>query len=708
MRGTYHIASELGGGRKSRWAGNAGLALSAGITCAALMAGNPANAAEIQEPYTLSSVNGVLDVLMVARPGTLSTLTPQKPTGFVYDVCRRPTNGAEVCPAPPPGVNLYAGPRLALMQGDVLKVHLVNKLPMLTDAKHSVNPEEPGHAYLALNPTNIHTHGLLVSAHYPTANDPTYGDNVFALTFNGANGIPSLQASAHADVRMNSTDYSIKIPSNHPSGLYWIHPHVHGISVNQISAGLAGMITVGSVNDYVCATGTDCTQFLSHMTVRHLNMKDVQVLKDGTLMDQPDLEMCLSPTTGGMVLPALSGYCAGQDFSGQGDPDYSGAKWFHSVNGQSYPTITANSPGGEVWRLLNASASTTYNLSLLDQAAHTNMIFQVLSVDGVTVDTNFVQHHHGRFHVVACPGVHKATDGSGPLCTDQMLMMPSSRVELWVTYRNGNGLVTTPPPGATAIFRTTGYNTGDAGDTWPAVNLAQVHFTGNAPANPPQFLPLTVPPVVKGQQLAIVQDTNQGEANSGVTSAKCQPLPAGFRRRIYFNIPDDYADLFGLGYEVVDAHGNTVPGTYVPVTEFNAASPTVCLPLGPNNTSVTERWELVNLAGEDHNFHIHQTKFRVVSMPAQDGTVVPGKVEGTTVRLDNVPVLHATGGSNPNSPGGCAGPDEWKSGVCKSTPTVVDIPFYVAGDFVYHCHILEHEDCGMMARIRVLANGSPN
>jgi FtsP/CotA-like multicopper oxidase with cupredoxin domain len=27
------------------------------------------------------------------------------------------------------------------------------------------------------------------------------------------------------------------------------------------------------------------------------------------------------------------------------------------------------------------------------------------------------------------------------------------------------------------------------------------------------------------------------------------------------------------------------------------------------------------------------------------------------------------------------------------------------GDFVYHCHILDHEDQGMMAIIRVLPNG---
>ena len=94
---------------------------------------------------------------------------------------------------------------------------------------------------------------------------------------------------------------------------------------------------------------------------------------------------------------------------------------------------------------------------------------------------------------------------------------------------------------------------------------------------------------------------------------------------------------------------------------------------------------------------------------AQADTSVPRYVEGSRVMLDNVPVIHADGTLdpnspyyNPNSPGGCNSVDDWKSGACKSKPTIVSIPFYVAGDFVYHCHILEHEDGGMMARIRVL------
>jgi len=39
--------------------------------------------------------------------------------------------------------------------------------------------------------------------------------------------------------------------------------------------------------------------------------------------------------------------------------------------------------------------------------------------------------------------------------------------------------------------------------------------------------------------------------------------------------------------------------------------------------------------------------------------------------------------------------------LCTPTSTFIVVPFHEIGDFVFHCHILEHEDGGMMARIHV-------
>ena len=45
----------------------------------------------------------------------------------------------------------------------------------------------------------------------------------------------------------------------------------------------------------------------------------------------------------------------------------------------------------------------------------------------------------------------------------------------------------------------------------------------------------------------------------------------------------------------------------------------------------------------------------------------------------------------------------WKGhGPFPSVTVLMDFRGKITGDFVYHCHILEHEDGGMMATIRVL------
>jgi len=65
--------------------------------------------------------------------------------------------------------------------------------------------------------------------------------------------------------------------------------------------------------------------------------------------------------------------------------------------------------------------------------------------------------------------------------------------------------------------------------------------------------------------------------------------------------------------------------------------------------------------------------------------------------VDNLPLYNG----GPTCDGSVS---SWRSGACHVAPVVVRIPFSQLGDFVYHCHILEHEDGGMMAHIRVVPN----
>jgi FtsP/CotA-like multicopper oxidase with cupredoxin domain len=95
-----------------------------------------------------------------------------------------------------------------------------------------------------------------------------------------------------------------------------------------------------------------------------------------------------------------------------------------------------------------------------------------------------------------------------------------------------------------------------------------------------------------------------------------------------------------------------------------------------------EEWTVRNTSGEMHAFHIHQTDFLV--------TEVGGVPRPPTSLHDTVNL--------PAAPKG--GASEVKVIIPFTDPNIV-------GKFVYHCHILEHEDGGMMAAIRVNPPVSP-
>jgi len=206
-----------------------------------------------------------------------SSTTAINPTGWVYQICPRASANGNQCPAGSSTSSYYGGIRLALQKGDLLKFRLVNQLPsinpnMLANLQDGIN--------LPLNPTNIHTHGMVVQARAPTLSNPTWGDNIFVDIYNPANGMPVPDPNAHGATVIGFADYQINIPSNHPSGLFWFHPHVHGLAVNQIASGMAGIITVGQVGDYVFRDLRDAP--FPESNVRYLVLKDMQVLAQGT------------------------------------------------------------------------------------------------------------------------------------------------------------------------------------------------------------------------------------------------------------------------------------------------------------------------------------------------------------------------------------------------------------------------------------------
>jgi len=699
------------------WLGRA--AVLAALACGA----GKALAGNFVEPPVFASEDGVLDLLMIAKPVPVPSIlfTPPSgppginPLGWVYEICRRPENGNQ-CPQGSGTTANYGGVRFALQPGDTLKIRLVNKLPKLDPAKLT-HATDPGEGNLFLNPTNLHTHGMLVQARAPTVSDRTFGDYVFVSIFNSANGTPVPQTThQHGPIVMDVADYRIDIPKNHPSGAFWFHPHVHGLALNQVSGGMAGIISVGQASDY--ARGDVSDRGFPEDNIRHLVFKDIQVaaagsilffsgsanVANGEVLYQEHADFCAQFPAPGEV---RQGSCPGQDASGNNSSNYAGGNWYFTVSGQQFPTIRMTNPDGEIWRLTTTSGSLSYDLQLVNDATQTPMTVQLLAVDGVAVhlpqDTpagSMVKLAGGRFKVVPCPPA-PAIGNSVPICINELVMMPSSRAELWVTYRDGQGNIVNPPAGAAGTLKMVGLTMG-SGDQWPAVDLAKIQF-----AQTGQRALTAFGINVTGQAPAIAQPKGPVPgATARQLPAGCSALPAGHRRRIFFGFSNVAVNnTFGLGYEELDQNGVVVQGTQRPVTQFDPSQNTICLPLAPGQAPVHETWELVQLSTENHNFHLHQTRFSLAQASSSSS-------DGSSIVFDNlplgvaVPTTKAIADLVANFQNGVCLIDQWRTGQCASTPVVLDIPFTQLGEFVYHCHILEHEDGGMMAKIQVVP--SPN
>ncbi|MBV9570585.1 MAG: multicopper oxidase domain-containing protein [Alphaproteobacteria bacterium] len=109
-------------------------------------------------------------------------------------------------------------------------------------------------------------------------------------------------------------------------------------------------------------------------------------------------------------------------------------------------------------------------------------------------------------------------------------------------------------------------------------------------------------------------------------------------------------------------------------------------PYDPNNPpaivttkGAVEDWTIENRTTELHEFHMHQIHFLLLEI---NGKKVPKK-DQQFYDTFNVPYWD---GESPKFP---------------SIKVRMDFRGAVTGEFVYHCHILDHEDLGMMAIIRV-------
>jgi FtsP/CotA-like multicopper oxidase with cupredoxin domain len=225
-----------------------------------------------------------------------------------------------------------------------------------------------------------------------------------------------------------------------------------------------------------------------------------------------------------------------------------------------------------------------------------------------------------------------------PYDTTSIVLPPAGRAEF---------VMTGPASGQSASLWQTGFNTGPIGNPNPAQELAVIQAT--AAAKEPPALPAApkTPVAPRPQRFAGL---------SGLTPST--------QRKIYFAEATNGSNGPTQFFITVDGQ---IPKV------FSMSDP----PAITTTVGAVEDWTVENRTGETHAFHIHQIHFL---FEAVDGVAQPNPELRDTV------VVPAWSGTGPY-------------------PNVtLRMDFRdpeIAGTFVFHCHVLDHEDAGMMAKIQV-------
>lgn len=205
-------------------------------------------------------------------------------------------------------------------------------------------------------------------------------------------------------------------------------------------------------------------------------------------------------------------------------------------------------------------------------------------------------------------------------------------------------IVTGPSAGSPAYLRTNCFDAGPTGLAMPGTTLASIDATSSL----------------------------SDAVHSGERSATSLGLAGTTARRMNAS--------FG-SFIKTHAIARTQTLTYSSQDQINGQTYD---PAGPPQfyaqSGTLEQWQIVNVSSQVHTFHIHQTHFLVKSIVG--GTTGEQQNVGQVIDEINVPAATATG------PG--------------SVTLVMDFTDpSIIGTFLLHCHILSHEDMGMMSKIRV-------
>jgi len=506
----------------------------------------PAAGSAVHNPPALFSSDGVLNVR------------------FSYEHSFD-TDGTDLfCFMTPDGLQ---NPTLHVKPGGALNITLTNNTPaqLLT---MTLDPPNCGATQMAKSSVNIQFHG--------TSTSPTcHSDEVIKTIVNSG----------------ETFQYHINYPENEPSGLYWYHPHIHGVTEHAGQGGASGAIIVDGIENIQLA--------VSGLRHRILIVRDQPVPGNpAPKRNIPSWDLTLN------YIPIAS----------PTDPN----------SNNFVPAILHMEPGEkQFWRLSNSSSDTILDLQyLFDGVPQT---IQVVAIDGAPVNS-------------------QDSDDPGRLIpVTHFVLPPASRVEFIVSAPSSEIKL--------AQLITLAITTGPDGDNDPQRPLASIQLSGAVDSS----------------------GGNDNRAGTFIAMSKTQQrykglgsAPVAVKRTVYFD--EIQPTKFFMAVE----------GTPENVFDPN-------LPPGIVATQGTvEEWTVQNRTLENHEFHFHQLHFLVES---QNNFELNGYPQAPAIIGQYLDMIQV--------------PAWDKKGPYPSVTLRIDFRGPDIGDFVFHCHIVNHEDLGMMNIIRV-------
>lgn len=484
-------------------------------------------------------------------------------------------------------------------------------------------------------PAVAHLHGgdsEYFSDGLPDAWSTPFADLEGGTTASGS-GIPSAQQG-----RLFSKPYTYE--NDQEAGTLWYHDHALGITRTNVYMGLAGFYILRDANENglrIPVLAGDAPVLPSHPYEIPIVIQDREFGADGSLYYPADAKGMPSPTH----LPEFFGRVV-------------------LVNGQAWPKRNVE-PRKYRLRLLNGSDSRFYDLRFESFAAGKDIVpgagtplqTWVIGNELGLLDRPALPALDGRPGIAAVPGV--------------LPLAPGERYDLIVDFSK-------VPAGSRVVV------TNSARSPYPDATLPDKGLTDRLLA-----FDVVLPRNAAIPEATVALDTPLRPKLKplGALPSKTTKLPV---RRIMLY---EGTDMFGrlqtmLGPVDIDpATGQQGTLTFKdPITER------------PKRGS-TEIWEFYNTTVDAHPLHMHLVDFRIIDRQAFAGAIQPKVNSDGSSGAILIPDSIALAGMP-------VAPSAWEAGrkdTVKTFPgevTRVLVTFKRRGEYVYHCHILSHEDHEMM------------